>query len=295
MKRVSIFQLEDFESSFEGAAAAEGQAKAFARIKIKEAIRNLDDPTVLGPQTQRTLINVRTDLDSFTPHEVTALIAHGYSKAREALLDKQFVRPNPATFSWDPLKKWSAVRALSAEEFRAANLRRWRLWSPNDPISWFTGLYALFVCLLLAVPTILFALQSSADAQSAVVARQQVLSSAILQTQAILASASNGCSGGPSGVPPEPGWPNLQPHGNNAVNALNDAKLLLAKGQTSDAVQRINSAQGELDALVNGLHKSCSGGSSGEDPVGYSSYLRIRDAVKQSLDNLKRSLGGERS
>jgi predicted acylesterase/phospholipase RssA len=164
MKRVSIFQLEDFESSFEGAAAAEGQAKAFARIKIKEAIRNLDDPTVLGPQTQRTLINVRTDLDSFTPHEVTALIAHGYSKAREALLDKQLVRPNPATFSWDPLKNWSAVRALSAEEFRAANLRRWRLWSPTDPISWFTGLYALFVCLLLAVPTILFALQSSADA-----------------------------------------------------------------------------------------------------------------------------------
>jgi predicted acylesterase/phospholipase RssA len=293
MKRVSTFQLEDFESSLK--AGAEGEAKAFARIKIREAIRNLDDTTVLEPEVQRTLINVRTDLDSFTPHEVTALIAHGYSKAREALFDKQLVGPNPATFSWDPLRNWGAVRVLRADEFRRANLRRWRLWSPDDPISWFTGLYALFICLLLAAPTILFALQSSADAKRAVVARQQVLTSAILQTQAIMASASNGCSGGPHGVPPEPGWPGLQSHGNSAVNALNDAKLLLAKDQISDAVQQINSAQGELDALVNSLHQSCSGGAHGEDPTGYINYLNTRAAVKESLDGLKRSLGRERS
>jgi predicted acylesterase/phospholipase RssA len=291
MKRVSVFQLKDFENSFEGTAPGERETKAFARIRIREAIRNLDDTTVLGPQTQRTLINVRTDLDSFAPHEVTALISHGYSKAREALLDKQLVRPNPETFSWDPLRNWDAVKALSAEEFRAAKFRRWRLWSPADPISWFTGLYALFVCLLLAVPTILFALQSSADAQRAVVARQQVLTSAILQTQAIMASAGNGCSGGPSGVPPEPGWPNLQLRANNAVNALNDAKVLLANDLASDAVLKINSAESELDAFVNGLHQSCSGGAHGLDPNGYASYQNTRAAVKQSLEDLKRSLG----
>jgi hypothetical protein len=103
-------------------------------------------------------------------------------------------------------------------------------------------------------------------------------------------SISNGCSGGPHGVPPT-AWVNLQPHGNNAVNALNEAKVALAKGQTSNALQQINSAQGELDALVDGLHQSCSGGAHGEDPTSYPAYLLIRTTVKGSLDELKRSLG----
>lgn len=86
-------------------------------------------------------------------------------------------------------------------------------------------------------------------------------------------------------------WTVLQSHGNNALNALNEAKLALARGQNSDAVQYINSAQGELDALVNGLHNNCSGGASGVDPIGYSAFTSTGAAVKGSLDELKRSLG----
>jgi WD40 repeat protein len=133
--------------------------------------------------------------------------------------------------------------------------------------------------------------QRAVEVQAAkAVAQAQVLSGAISQIQTLTASMSQSCSGGARGVAPV-GWTVLQSHGNNAVNALNEAKLALARGQNSDAVQYINSAQGELDALVNGLHNNCPGGASGVDPIGYSAFTSARAAVKGSLDELKRSLG----
>ena len=166
------------------------------------------------------MINVRTDLDRFTPDEVTALIAHGYSKAREALLDKV---PGAPKFTWDPLENWSAVKTLPAKEFQRSALRKWRLWSPGDPVSWVTGLYILFICLFLATPTLLFALRSSVQAERAAkatnaaaaaqaaeatakaardAARAQVLSGAISQIQNLTTSMSgNICSGGAHGLP----------------------------------------------------------------------------------------------
>lgn len=314
MKRVSVLQLEELQRHSTGASGQAGIP--FVRVKIRESIRDLNDKTVLLPEAQRALINVRTDLDCFTPEEATALIAHGYSKTREALLDK---KPNAATFSWDPLRNWNGVKVLPAKELQRSAQRKWRLWSPGDPVSWVTGLYAVFVCVLLATPTLLFAVQSSIDAQKAAdaakntivaqeakeaaqaqaataqaaktVAQVQVLGAAAFQIQTLMGSASSGCSGGPHGVPPEPGWPGLQAHGNNAVNALNEAKLSLTKRQTSEAAQQINTAQAELDALVNGLHKSCSGGSSGKDPTGYGDYLTVRARIQEGLNQLKGSLG----
>jgi uncharacterized protein YukE len=259
------------------------------------------------------LINVRTDLDRFTPDEVTALIAHGYSKAREALLDKNLIVPDAPRFTWDPLGNWEAVKKLPANHFQRSRLRKWRLWSLTDPISWITGLYALFICLLLATPTLLFALQSSIQAQIAAeataatakadaeratahaqraAAQTQVLSVIISQIQNLMVSMSQGCSGGASGVPPV-NWQAKQQPGNAAVNALNEAKLALARGQTSDVVRQINSAKDALDALVNGLQRSCSGGASGENPVSYNAYLSVRNTLKGNLDELMRSLGGE--
>jgi len=79
----------------------------------------------------------------------------------------------------------------------------------------------------------------------------------------------------------------LQQHGNLSVNALNAAILALVKKQKSNAVQQINTAEIELDALVNGAHNSCSGGSGGEDPVYYSRYQSIRDTVKAKLEVVK--------
>ena len=226
---------------------------------------------------------------------MTALIAHGYSKAREALLDKKLVTRDVPKFTWDPLGNREAVKQLPANEFRHSRLRKWRLWSLSDPISWVTGLYAVVICLLLATPTLLFALQSSVEAQrraeaakSAAIAQGGILAAAITRTQNLMMSMSQACPGGPHGVPPV-NWFILQTHGNRAVSALNDAKLALAKGQISDVLQQVNFAEGELDALVNGVHNSCAG-ASGWSPPGYNEYTSERDSVKANLDVLRRSL-----
>ncbi len=317
MKRVSILQLDDLERPSEGAAK---KKIPFVRVRIREPVRNLDDKTVLGPEAQRALINVRTDLDYFTPDEVTALIAHGYSKTREALLDKNLVTPVAPRFSWDPLGNWEAVKNLPANHFQRSRIRKWRLWSLRDPISWITGVYALLVCLLIATPTLLFALQSANRAEIAAVAsaaaakaegeraaaqaqkataqaqrtaaQAQVLSSIISQIQALMVSISQGCPGGPNGVPPY-NWQARQQSGHAAVNALNEAKLALATGQTSDVVRQINSSKDALDTLVNSLQGNCSGGASGINPPALGAYSSVRNRVKESLNELMRSLGSE--
>jgi hypothetical protein len=139
---------------------------------------------------------------------------------------------------------------------------------------------------MIASSTPLATVAFAADANTAADA---VLGDAVSQTQNMMVSMSRGCGGGPNGVPPL-NWTTLQPHGNSAVNALNAAKLALANGQTPVAVQQINSAEGELDALVNGIHSNCEGGSHGEDAPGYAGYLATRATVKGQLEVVKRFL-----
>jgi|SRR5580700_6520859 hypothetical protein len=127
-----------------------------------------------------------------------------------------------------------------------------------------------------------------ADANSAA---DSVLADSISQIQNLMVSMSLGCSGGPHGVPPV-NWTALQSHGNNAVNALTAARLALAKGQTSVAVQQITFGEGELDTLVNGVHNNCSGGPSGEDPPGYAGYQTVRATTDGKLEVVKLFLGG---
>jgi hypothetical protein len=118
----------------------------------------------------------------------------------------------------------------------------------------------------------------------------QVLGDTIYQIENLMASASSGCAGGEHGVPPT-NWSSLQSRGNAALIALSAAKTAWASGQTPNAVQQINSAQGELDALVNGLSMSCSGGAHGSDPFSYSAYVATRASVKGKLDVVKLLLG----
>ena len=118
-----------------------------------------------------------------------------------------------------------------------------------------------------------------------------LLNQATSQIQSMIISMSEGCSGGAHGEPPV-NWAQLQPHGDSAVNALAAAKMALAQGQTAIALQQINTAQGELDALVNGVHGNCSGGAHGQDPVGMGGYLLTRAAVQGRLDDVKSFLGG---
>jgi hypothetical protein len=121
----------------------------------------------------------------------------------------------------------------------------------------------------------LTALANVAVAADTKIAIENVLNDAISQTQNMIVSMSQGCSGGASGVPPF-NWGSLQKHGYSAVDALNAIKLALATNETVDAIQQLDAAGRELDALVNGVHNNCSGGASGEDPVYYGRYQAVR-------------------
>jgi hypothetical protein len=122
----------------------------FVRIGIKLEVNNPGDPTLLPPESQRSLPSTRTDLDEFSPTEITALIAHGYSCARKTLIEASLLTESDAPpFSWDPLRNWQIVKSRNAtRQLRQSSIRRWRLWSSRDWAS-----YALLGLVL--VPPIL--------------------------------------------------------------------------------------------------------------------------------------------
>jgi predicted acylesterase/phospholipase RssA len=129
MTRVSSMQIERF--------AAPNQSPPFARVGIKMMIDNPDDPTLLPPEAQRCLPNTRTDLDKFAPAEITALIAHGYSCARATLIEANLLTESAPPFSWDPLRNWQIVTSQKAiRQLRESSIRRWRLWSSRDWVSY---------------------------------------------------------------------------------------------------------------------------------------------------------------
>jgi hypothetical protein len=123
----------------------------------------------------------------------------------------------------------------------------------------------------------------------------QILGEAIPQLQNTMASMSQGCSGGSGGVPPL-NWQSRQAPGNSAVNTLGNARVALAAAQTSDAgamqqvKQQINSGLSQWDTLISSLERSCSGGSGGENPVNYGSYVQFRNQLKAELQTAMRFL-----
>jgi hypothetical protein len=126
MKRVNALKLEDLQTS----------EIPFARVKIRGEVTDLDDNTLLAPETQRALINVRTDFDRFSIEEITTLVAHGYSKAREELIEKKLATSDAPKFSWDPLQNWTALNTPRASrELRDSKQRKWRIWSSRDWVS----------------------------------------------------------------------------------------------------------------------------------------------------------------
>jgi hypothetical protein len=119
-----------------------------------------------------------------------------------------------------------------------------------------------------------------------------VLDQAKSQIQNMVISMSEGCPGGPHGVPPV-SWAQLQPHAFSAMQALASARTALELPDQKDiALQQINIAESELDTLLNGVHGNCSGGAHGVDPPGMSGYLATRAVVQGRLDDVKIFLGG---
>lgn len=115
------------------------------------------------------------------------------------------------------------------------------------------------------------------------------LGEAIILTQNLMRSASEGCSGGSHGVPPYK-WGDRQVSGVKAQNALNELRRVLAAGQTASALDLINTASSELQKFVSSLHESCIGGRNGVDPVNYGAYLVTLTTVKAKLEVLRELL-----
>lgn len=134
-------------------------------VRIKDEVVGANGASYLPSEFQRKMSSVRTDLDEFLPEEITALISHGYAKARSALIASGAVASDAPTFSWDPLGNWIIFNQSAAFEKLAAKLdeagrRRWRLWSARDGISWATAvILAIYsVLAVVAVPAALIAI-----------------------------------------------------------------------------------------------------------------------------------------
>ena len=141
MTRVSSLQFSNLGS----------QQPSFVHVRIKEELVDPDDPSLLSPSNQRSLANLRTDLDEFSPIEITSLIAHGYSTARHAFrahaarhafrAHDDLTLTNAPKFSWDPLGNWVQLQSQKSttEKLRKSSRRKWRIWSFRDWASWVTA------------------------------------------------------------------------------------------------------------------------------------------------------------
>jgi predicted acylesterase/phospholipase RssA len=147
-------------------------ARGFVFAPITEVVDPDEDPTALHPELQRQAANIRTDLDRFSPLEISSLVRHGYCVGRQACR----TRPNlfgdnlPANPPWDPLpasSNGSPTKALvrlegslweptaptvESRKLQASALRR--IWSTLlDHRDWVTYLYVpILVPILVVLP-----------------------------------------------------------------------------------------------------------------------------------------------
>ena len=80
-------------------------ASGFAFARITDIVDPDQDPMALHPEVQRQLATIRTDLDRFSPTEISNLMRHGYCVGRKACQERsdlfkteQIVEP-----AWEPM------------------------------------------------------------------------------------------------------------------------------------------------------------------------------------------------
>jgi predicted acylesterase/phospholipase RssA len=94
MDRVWQLELENFQDM-----------PGFVFAPMTEVLEASDDPTALHPEIQRQVANIRTDLDRFSPLEISALVRHGYCVGRKACRARPDVFGDklPSDGPWDPI------------------------------------------------------------------------------------------------------------------------------------------------------------------------------------------------
>jgi len=122
MKRVSILEY----------ALLSGVNTVTLPIKIADELEHTGDNAVLSPEIQRSLRNIRTDLDAFSANEINCLVQHGFMVARETARANGLVSGELPGFSWKP----AGAHVPNLKLIRKSGSRRLRLWSPRDWVSW---------------------------------------------------------------------------------------------------------------------------------------------------------------
>ncbi len=134
MKRVS-------ELEYETLADGNYQVVPF---KIGTEVEASAGEPALSPEVQRSLRNVRTDLDSFSLSEIHCLMEHGYAVARAAGLDHKIITDSAQTVA----RRFDRSM-VDLATIRQAQGRNFRLWAYRDWVSWAT--LVLLIALLVFV------------------------------------------------------------------------------------------------------------------------------------------------
>jgi predicted acylesterase/phospholipase RssA len=91
-----VWQLE--KETFEG-------TPGFVFAPMTDVVEPAEDPTAPHPEIQRQATNIRTDLDRFSPLEISSLVRHGYCIGRKACRARPdlFGADLPDNAPWDPV------------------------------------------------------------------------------------------------------------------------------------------------------------------------------------------------
>ena len=228
----------------------------FVFAPISSVIERAEDPTAAHPEVQRMAAGIRTDLDRFSPLEISALVRHGYCVGRSACQSRPdlFGATMPAGSPWDPLAEeskpatpatsqatHSQVPAAAPETEQTRKLQQSatrRLWSTLlDYRDWTSYLYVpLLVPILVVLPY--FAAKWYHQSQVA-----QRLIEGIAQSNQDYALMSELLQGGPMqpfvGMPVEE-VPQVEPPDNQGIEVIADMRVVdlrqlrLASSLTTD-------------------------------------------------------------
>lgn len=88
----------------------------FVFAPVTDVVEPADDPTAVHPEIQRQLAHIRTDLDRFSPLEISALVRHGYCVGRKTCRAHPdlFGTKLPQNAPWDPVGGSNGSHAVSS-------------------------------------------------------------------------------------------------------------------------------------------------------------------------------------
>ena len=97
----------------------------FVFARSVEVVEPCEDPTALHPELQRRLPTIRTDLDRFSPLEISSLVRHGYCVGRKVCRTRPdlFGAELPSNAPWDPFPQTPSSPAAAEKTDRTHHKR----------------------------------------------------------------------------------------------------------------------------------------------------------------------------